>query len=199
MGRIPFYCAAALASFCGLTLASMQAQEGNDLRTPSAFSEITDTTARSRALFGEMAKVIMHPRCMNCHPAGDRPTQGNDMHPHMPPVWRAAGLCLSCHTQGNYTLHERATYRSIPGHIRWDVAPIEMAWQDKTAGEICQQLKDPARNGGRTLALLREHLAHDDLVAWGWHPGEGRDPAPGAQERLGELVAAWIETGASCP
>jgi hypothetical protein len=113
MGRIPFYCAAALASLCGLTLSSMQAQEGNDLRTPSAFSEITDTTARSRALFGEMAKVIMHPRCMNCHPAGDRPTQGNDMHPHMPPVWRAAGLCLSCHTQGNYTLHERATYRSI--------------------------------------------------------------------------------------
>jgi hypothetical protein len=111
----------------------------------------------------------------------------------------AAGLCLSCHTQGNYTLHERATYRSIPGHIRWDVAPIEMAWQGKTAGEICQQLKDPARNGGRTLALLHEHLAHDDLVAWGWHPGEGRDPAPGTQERLGELVAAWIETGASCP
>jgi hypothetical protein len=56
MNRIPFYCAAALASFCGLTFASVRAQEGNDLRPLSAFSEITDTTARSRALFGEMAK-----------------------------------------------------------------------------------------------------------------------------------------------
>ena len=29
-------------------------------------------------------------------------------------------------------------------------------------------------NGGRNLSLLHEHLAHDDLVAWGWQPGEGR-------------------------
>jgi hypothetical protein len=25
----------------------------------------------------------------------------------------------------------------------------------------------PDRNGGRNLSLLHEHLAHDDLVAWG--------------------------------
>jgi hypothetical protein len=27
------------------------------------------------------------------------------------------------------------------------------------------------------LRLLQEHLAKDDLVAWGWNPGEGREPA----------------------
>jgi hypothetical protein len=66
-------------------------------------------------------------------------------------------------------------------------------------GEICRQLKDPQRNGGRTLALLHEHLAKDELVGWGWHPGSGRDPVPGTQQRLGELIQAWIDSGAECP
>jgi hypothetical protein len=60
---------------------------------------------------------------------------------------------------------------------------------------------------GLTFALLiipgripsREHLAKDDLVGWGWHPGEGRNPAPGSQQQLGELVRYWIDTGAACP
>jgi hypothetical protein len=43
------------------------------------------------------------------------------------------------------------------------------------------------------------HLAHDDLVAWGWQPSDGRDPAPGSQALLGELIQAWIDTGAQCP
>jgi hypothetical protein len=43
---------------------------------PSAFASIGDQAARSRALFAEAAKAITSPRCMNCHPAGDRPTQG---------------------------------------------------------------------------------------------------------------------------
>ena len=84
-------------------------------------------------------------------------------------------------------------------HPRWGLAPIEMAWQGKSLSEICQQIKDPARNGGRTLALLQEHFAKDDLVAWGWAPGEGREPAPGTQRQLGELTQAWINTGAQCP
>jgi len=90
-------------------------------------------------------------------------------------------------------------YQSIPGHPRWSVAPIEMAWQGQSLGQICAQLKDPSRNGGRSLELLRDHLAHDDLVAWGWNPGAGRKPAPGSQEQLGALIQAWIDSGAECP
>ena len=67
------------------------------------------------------------------------------------------------------------------------------------AGEICQQLKDPARNGGRNLALVHEHVANDDLVGWAWQPGPGRQPAPGDQKQLGDLVQAWIDSGAECP
>jgi len=176
-----------------------RAQNSNPLQPPSAFAGIAEQDARSRALFSEVAKVLTSPRCINCHPASDRPTQGTDRHAHMPPVFRAAGVCQTCHTDRNYTLMERASYRSIPGHPRWDVAPLEMAWEGKSVSEICQQLKDPQRNGGRTLELLHDHLAHDDLVAWGWTPGEGRDPAPGSQQVLGELVRAWIDSGAACP
>jgi len=46
------------------------------------------------------------------------------------------------------------------------------------------------QSGTKAEQLLHEHLAHDDLVAWGWHPGEGRDPAPGSQALLGELIQA---------
>jgi hypothetical protein len=170
-----------------------------ELRSPESFAAIADRSTRSRAIFSEAAKVITSGRCMNCHPAGDHPTQGNDMHLHSPPVTRGIGPCQTCHTDSNYTLMEKASYQSIPGHPRWDLAPIEMAWQGRTINGICQQLKDPARNGGRTLALLQEHAAHDDLVAWGWRPGVGRDPAPGSQQIFGELVQAWIDTGAECP
>ena len=176
------------------------------LRGPDAFASIGDSAQRSRALFAEAAKVITGPRCMNCHPAGDRPTQGNDMHEHQPPVFRgdngvgvAGNTCSTCHTERNFTLHENASYHSIPGNPRWGMAPIEMAWQGKSVGDICRQIKDPARNGGRDLKLLHEHLASDDIVGWAWQPGEGRVPAPGSQQQLGQLIQAWIDTGAECP
>jgi len=60
-------------------------------------------------------------------------------------------------------------------------------------------MKDPKRNGGRSLAQIVEHNTDDELVAWGWHPGHGREPAPGTQKQLGALMAAWVDTGAECP
>ena len=74
-----------------------------------------------------------------------------------------------------------------------------MGWQGMKTDAICRQLKDPARNGGRTLEKIHEHMAVDTLVGWAWDPGLGRNPAPGTQKVFGELIAAWIETGAACP
>ena len=34
------------------------------------------------AAYAEIASVLQSPRCLNCHPRGDRPTQGDDMHVH---------------------------------------------------------------------------------------------------------------------
>jgi hypothetical protein len=187
-------CAALLSSIHS----SAQMSDRGGLQPPSAFVAIADPAERSRALFTEAAKVLTHPRCMNCHPATDRPLQGNDRHAHQPVATRE-GTCSTCHTDRNFTLSDRASYRSIPGNPRWQVAPIEMAWEGKSMGDICRQLKDPTRNGGRDLALVHEHAAKDDLIAWGWDPGVGRDPAPGSQELFGQLIKAWIDSGAQCP
>lgn len=171
-----------------------------ELAPAGAFDGIANQAERSRALFAEAGKVIMHPRCVNCHPAGDRPRQGDDGHLHLPAVVRgdgdfgAAGLhCNTCHQPAN---NDRA---GVPGHPAWQLAPIEMAWYGKSAGEICAQLKDPERNGGRSLAEIHEHMAEDSLVGWGWDPDGDRAPVPGTQARFGELIKAWIETGAACP
>jgi hypothetical protein len=184
-----------------------QAQEQSRLRPVSAFESITDTSARSVALFEEAGKVLLHPRCVNCHPAGDRPLQGMAMRPHEPPVFRGdadfgkVGMtCNTCHGPDNVALAGQADdIRSIPGNPAWRLAPIEMAWHGKSLGEICAQLKDPARNGGKDLDQIVEHMAHDELVGWGWHPGEGRESAPGTQAAFGELIKYWVETGAVCP
>jgi len=181
------------------------APKGAPLKRPADFAAIGNQTDRSRAMFNEIGRVLTHPRCMGCHPAGDHPLQGADLHEHRPPVARGddAGRlgtkCGGCHTEQNVTLYEAASYQSIPGHPRWGLAPLSMAWQDKSLREICLQLKDTERNGGRDLKLLQEHVATDDLVAWGWNPGEGREPAPGSQQAAGELVQAWIDSGAQCP
>jgi hypothetical protein len=206
--RIAFLGCAILATALAVPRGLAQTDGANDLRAPAAFADIADQAARSRALFAEVAKVFTSPRCMNCHPAGDHPTQGNDRHVHQPAVERGASgtgvagaPCAACHMSRTVELYPGAiaSFRSIPGHPRWGLAPVEMAWQGKAVGDICRQIKDRNRNGGRDLAALQEHVAKDDLVAYGWNPGPGRTPAPGSQARAGELLQAWIDTGAECP
>ena len=202
----------AATSLLGLALAlagawpsDAQVAPTSDLRPVASFSGIADPKARSVALFEEAGRVITHPRCVNCHPVSDRPLQGNAGRPHQPPIFAtASGMgspsmpCSGCHGQSNFTLIGTRV-GSMPGNPKWQLAPREMAWQGKSLGAICRQIKDTTRNGGRDYAALIDHAAHDDLVAWGWHPGAGREPAPGTQEAFGSLVKAWIETGAECP
>jgi hypothetical protein len=202
--------AAGLVAAAGLAASQVtraQEQTPAELKPVSAFASIADERQRSIALFEEAGKVLTHPRCVNCHPAGDRPLQGMNMQPHQPPVVRgpdnfgADGMkCNTCHGETNVPIVAQAEgVKSIPGHSRWHLAPIEMAWEGKSLIEIGEQIKDPARNGGKDLAALVEHNAHDSLVAWGWAPGEGREPAPGTQAIFGELFQAWADTGAVCP
>lgn len=175
------------------------------LKSPAEFVSIQDPAARSVALFTEAGKVINSPRCMNCHPVQRAPTQGDDRHPHNPPMVAGqaghgpAGMpCSACHGPANVPTWGQDV-KSIPGDPKWALAPVEMAWQGKSLGAICAQIRDPSRNGGRGLAQLHDHMANDHLVGWAWNPGAGRVPAPGTQARFGELVQAWIGTGAKCP
>ncbi|HEY5927279.1 MAG TPA: Isoquinoline 1-oxidoreductase subunit [Kofleriaceae bacterium] len=170
------------------------------LRGVADFNVIADRSERSRALFAEASRVLLHPRCVNCHPAGDVPHQGMRLETHDPPVVRGpdnhgvpGNGCTTCHQDRNQELTR------VPGAPGWHLAPIEMAWVGKSAAQLCAQLQDRQRNGGKTLAQIVEHSGHDPLVAWGWSPGHGREPAPGTQAEFGALMAAWAETGAQCP
>lgn len=171
-----------------------------ELRAPASFDVIADRGARSQAMFEEIGRVLTHPRCVNCHPADDSPRQGELHAMHDPPVLRGAGgrgvpalPCAGCHQDRNVELAR------VPGAADWHLAPPQMVWLDRSVGTICAQLVDPQRNGGKTLAQIHDHLAHDGLVAWGWAPGSGRVPAPGTQAQLAALFQAWIDTGAVCP
>ncbi len=187
--------------FCAMTAASATAfGQANLLKSPQDFVSIADPAERSRMLFTEFSKVIESPRCQNCHPVGQRPSQGDDMHPHQPLVVRGADdhgavamRCMTCHQAENFNP------AGPPGNPKWHMAPITMGWQGKSIGQICEQIKDPARNGNRSLQQIHDHMAYDDLVGWAWHPGAHRTPAPGTQVQFGELIDAWIKAGAECP
>jgi hypothetical protein len=172
----------------------------HELASPESFAAISDTSARSAAMFTELGKVLTHPRCVNCHPAGDRPRQTDAGRLHQPPVWRGAdghGLpamrCSTCHGDANFEPGR------MPGHPEWHLAPRAMAWEGRTLAEICAQIKDLARNGGRKPQDLIHHIGEDTLVGWAWAPGYGRSAAPGTQTQAGALVEAWVKTGAACP
>jgi hypothetical protein len=192
-------CAVALA-MSALTGYAVSQTATATLAAPESFASIDDAEKRSAALFTELGKVLTHPRCLNCHPASDRPRQGDNGRPHQPPVTRGAdghGLpamrCSIC--------HQAATFEPgrVPGHPEWHLAPREMGWEGRTLRQICEQVKDPQRNGGRSLQDLVHHIGEDTLVGWAWTPGYGRKPAPGTQREAGALVRAWIDTGAACP
>jgi hypothetical protein len=183
-----------------LAISAVSSSRSDELASPESFAGIADTAARSAALFTELGKVLTHPRCMNCHPAGDRPLQGEAGRLHQPPVGRGTdghGLpamrCSICHQEANFDPAR------IPGHPEWHLAPRQMAWQGRTLSEICAQIKDPARNGGRSVEDLVHHIGEDTLVGWAWVPGYGRQPAPGTQKQAGALVEAWMKSGAECP
>ena len=197
--QLSIACAVLIIAAGGAVTAS-RSDPAAGLKPVSAFSDITDKDKRAIALFQEAGKVIQHPRCVNCHPAGDRPLQDDDSHPHLPLVVRGvddfgaiAMRCTTCHGAANFDPG------GVPGNPKWHLAPIEMAWVGKSLSDICQQIKDKKRNGGRSMEELVHHMAEDELVGWGWRPGANRTPAPGTQKEFGELIKAWADSGAACP
>jgi hypothetical protein len=179
---------------------AQEAAAAGTLKPVSEFDKIADRQERAIALFNEAGKVIQSPRCLNCHPAGERPTQGNALSPHQPWVVRgndgfgaAAMRCATCHQAANYDVAR------VPGHPKWHLAPLSMAWQGRTLAQICEQIKDKSRNDNMDMAKLVHHMAEDSLVGWAWQPGAGRTSAPGTQKEFGALIRAWADAGAFCP
>ena len=160
-------------------------------------------TAASRAAFLNVYRVLTSPRCQNCHPAGDAPLQGDDSHAHLQNVKRGKdghgvyGMrCDTCHQTANLP-----GAHMPPGNPKWALPSPEhkMVFAGRSAGELCRQLKDPKQTGGRSLEALLNHIANDDLVGWGWSPGEGRTLPPLSRSETVAQMKIWIEGGAACP
>ena len=159
--------------------------------------------AASREAFLQVYKVLISPRCQNCHPAGDAPLQGDDSHVHLQNVKRGKdghgvyGMrCDTCHQTANLPGEHMP-----PGNPKWGLPPAEhkMVFVGRSPAELCGQLKDPKQNGGRSLQALFEHVAFDDLVGWGWDPGQGRTLPPLSRADTSAQMKTWIEGGAACP
>jgi hypothetical protein len=157
----------------------------------------------SRAAFLQVYRVLTSPRCQNCHPAGDAPLQGDDSHVHLQNVKRGKdgngvyGMrCDTCH-QAKNLLGEHMP----PGNPKWSLPSPEqkMIFVGRSPAELCRQLKDPKQNGGRTFAMLLDHVANDDLVGWAWNPGDGRTPPPLSRVETAAQMKVWVEGGAACP
>lgn len=165
---------------------------------------MADDPIKARAAFNEAVKVFFSARCANCHPAGDAPTQGDDMRVHDLGVLRgtdgkgSAGMqCNSCHQEENIEGDGLP-----PGAPNWRMPPADMRmpFQGTSAAKLCNQLKDPARNGGRkALKESIHHIEDDPLVKWAWNPGNGRSTPPLSQAELLKKLNEWIENGAACP
>lgn len=160
-------------------------------------------SAKSAAAFVQVWRVFTSPRCQNCHPAGDAPLQGDDSHVHAQDVKRGvdghgvtAMRCNTCHQDKNLP-----GANMPPGNPKWGLPPAndKMVFVGRTASQLCRQLKDPGQTGGRNLAQLLEHVAGDDLVGWGWNPGDGRTLPPLSRADTVAALREWIDNGASCP
>jgi cytochrome c5 len=146
--------------------------------------------------------VLENPRCMNCHPAGNSPLQGDDSHVHAQFVTRGAdgqgavGMrCETCHQTRNLDAPHLP-----PGAADWHLPKPEtpLVFQGKTSGELCRQLRDPTKNGGRTPQQLVEHM-ETPLVLWGWAPGPGRAAIPTPHDEFMKALKTWIDGGCGCP
>jgi cytochrome c5 len=169
----------------------------------SGTANIAPSANDSRAAFLQIHKVFTSPRCQNCHPSGDAPLQGDDSHVHAQFVKRGRdghgvyGMrCNTCHQQAN-----TAGANMPPGNPKWGLPPPEhkMVFVGRTPAQLCRQLKDPKQTGGRSLAQLLTHVSSDDLVGWGWSPGDGRTLPPLSREDTVAQMKIWIDGGAACP
>ncbi|MGN8068919.1 hypothetical protein [Mucilaginibacter sp. SG564] len=169
----------------------------------SSFATLPKDSIGSVKAYMSVYKVLMSARCMNCHPSGNAPLQGDDNHIHTMNVQRGVDgkgvysmRCNNCHQAEN-----TAGPHMPPGNPKWGLPPahMRMVFQGRTPRQLALQLLDPKQNGGRTKAQLIDHMANDELVGWAWHPGEGRTLPPMSRLAFATQVRLWIAKGAYAP
>lgn len=158
------------------------------------------------AAFAQLERVLLHPRCLNCH-VPNAPLQGDFSRVHYPPVQRGADgkgvaplQCATCHSTRNSPFQHAPPGLETDGKPGWHMPPetMKMSWLGLKGAALCKVFREPATNGHRSLAMIEQHLVTDHLVAWGWQPGPGRALPPLDKAAFDTQVRAWIRNGAPC-
>lgn len=191
-------------------LALAQNEHGLDLSTlPEAGSVAAE---EGLAAWENIHTVLTHSRCLNCHVSADNiPLWGTAEAPdriHGMAI-NAGASRIGAETMSCNACHQTSTRPNTVSHapphtgMDWRLAPVEFQWTHRSSTEICAQMRDPDRNGGRDEAGLIEHILHDaDLIGfitWSFNPGAGREPAPGSLQAHLEDMAIWTKAGMPCP
>lgn len=168
--------------------------------------------ARGLEAWARIYEVASHPRCANCHvgeserPMWSGPSYGA-ARPHGMNVYAGKSrigaetlLCGTCHVNSTATERGNPVPHAAPRIAgAWRLAPVEADWFGRASDEICEQLRDPERNGNRTYLQLAEHLNHDRILHWAWNPGGNREPAPRTLQDHVNDILRWGAAGMPCP
>ncbi len=188
----------------GLFATPATAAENVVLKVPEQGSV---STAQGLDSWSRIYAVASHPRCANCHVGADHypmwsgPSYGKTRRHGMNINAGASRmgvesvLCSSCHTGST----SDATHGAPGAKTPWRLAPVEAEWFGKSSDEICQQLRDPTRNGNRTFEKIAAHLDHDVILHWAWSPGGDREPAPHSLQAHVDDILSWGVAGMPCP
>ena len=160
---------------------------------------LSGPVAAQSPLFAPIYEVLTHPRCLNCHTESGFPRQGDERRRHDQLIVRGDDnhgaptlQCNACHQDQNSPDGE------VPGAQNWALAPLSMAWENKSALEVCTVLKDKSLNGGKDLQALHKHMENDSLVLWGFAPGGDRSLPPLDHAQFVDVVKAWVNAGGPC-
>lgn len=158
-------------------------------------------------------EVASHPRCSNCHVGpdnipmwsgssyGETRPHGMKINAGKSRIGAETLLCAACHTSlkkpnpaANAPLHSPPKVTGI-----WGLAPVSAAWFGMSSNHICNQIKDPQRNGNRSIRDVAAHLGHDAVLRWAWSPGGNREPPPRTLQEAMDNLMKWAAAGAPCP
>ena len=168
----------------------------------SKFGNINKDSIASVKAFMQVYKVLKSPRCMNCHPSGNIPLQGDDSHLHTMSPKRGedgkglyAMKCTNCHQPEN-----TAGLHTPPGNPKWQLPPanMKMVFEGKTPHELAIQIMDYTKNGHKNKEQLLEH-ARDTLVKAGWTMGGDRKAPPLSYTAFLNVWDTWINKGGFAP
>ena len=180
-------------ALCALAACSMAPRNNGAVSNSGAVASAEDP-------FATVARVLRHPRCLNCHTVTNFPRVGDQGLRHRMNVQRGPedhgvpGMkCSTCHQESNQIAS------GVPGAPHWGLAPLSMGWEGLDDHDLAKTLIDRTKNGDRSLEDLVEHMEKDPLVGWAWDPGAGREAPQVSRQNFIAALEKWIEGGAKLP